>query len=94
MTLCQGMYACSACSSRSLPAFLQLCKTFCHVFIILTKQWAVVLQVVDAVLHAESGTQLVVLSGDMVSGFKNKYSIPGWFEQKYDLSVPAILNYT
>lgn len=40
------------------------------------------LQVVNAILHAESDANLVVLSGDMVSGFRNKYSIKGWFEQK------------
>eukprot|EP00892_Ulva_mutabilis_P003758 jgi/Ulvmu1/1754/UM117_0031.1 len=39
--------------------------------------------VVDTVLHAESDAKLVVLSGDMVSGFRNRYSIQGWFEQKY-----------
>ena len=54
--------------------------------------WLFLLQVVDAVLYAESGTQLVFLSGDMVSGFRNKYSIQGWFEQKYDLRVPEVFN--
>lgn len=47
-------------------------------------------QVVDTVLRAESDADLVVLSGDMVSGFKNKYSVTGWYQQKYAF----VANYT
>ena len=54
--------------------------------------WLFLLQVVDAVLYAESDTQLVVLSGDTVSGFRNEYSSQEWFEQKYDLRVPEVFN--
>ena len=40
------------------------------------------LNAVQAVLHAEQDAQLVVLSGDMVSGFKNTYSRVGWFSEQ------------
>ena len=46
-------------------------------------------QVVDAVLAAERDADLIVLSGDMVSGFKNRYSRPGWFEKQCAPSGPA-----
>lgn len=45
-------------------------------------------QVVHAVLAAEHDADLVVLSGDMVSGFKNRYSRSGWFEQQCASTTP------
>lgn len=40
------------------------------------------MQAVQDILAAERDTDLIVLSGDMVSGFRNRYSRPGWFEEQ------------
>lgn len=40
-------------------------------------------EAVSRILDAEADADLVVLSGDMISGFANRYSQQGWFNQKY-----------
>ena len=40
------------------------------------------LKAVAAVLAKEADARLVVLSGDMVSGFKNRFSRKGWFAEQ------------
>lgn len=49
------------------------------------------LAAVRAVLLKESDANLVVLSGDMVSGFKNTYSRKGWFAEQCVPSIRRLL---
>jgi predicted MPP superfamily phosphohydrolase len=49
------------------------------------------LKAVRAVLIKEANAQLVVLSGDMVSGFKNTYSRKGWFAEQCEPNADRIV---